>query len=365
MSHHVQRTVSRTLQDDIIEKITNGDLEGFKALYLEQSEINRSLKPYSEIQIKTKYSKFSPPIHLHGPTPLFLAILCEQDEIVDYILKEKSPDLSHTTEGFNIIHIAALSKDYHCLRVLLKYKWVLEHINDKVELENIPTKPEFKTTALHIAVTNHNYANAFLLLRCFDFFSSSNTNSVDDSQKVYNIEIDQRSMSGSTPLYIAVYLHDIKMVKILLNAGADATIQCDRENRSPLQLSEQLLQKQIPRNPKEKPNTLQKIHEALKKFTGGEAELDLKYYILKYSPELSKEFGYDFDEEEEYDDDKMERPMEMVAGRMENLMERMIHEMSDLRKMIVGLKNRVETLESHANGEMREPLIQTIFQHPN
>ncbi|KAH0793676.1 NF-kappa-B inhibitor epsilon [Histomonas meleagridis] len=355
---------SKSLQDDIIEKIISGDLEGFKALHLSPSEISRTLKPYIEIDFKTKYSKFTPQLHIRGPTPLFLAVLCEQDEIVDYILKEKNPDLNQKIEGFNIIHIAALSRDYHCLRILLKYKWVLEHINDKVELENIPSKPEFKTTALHIAVTNHNYVNVFLLLRCFDFFQSSNSNI--DSDQSFHVNIDQRSASGSTPLYIAAFQQDLRMVKILLNAGADPNMPCDRENRSTFKYIEQLQQKQGHKNSlKDNSNPIQKIYEVLKKYIGGEKVLDLKYYMLKYSPELANEFGYDFEEESEESQEKNEKPKEVIVSRMENLMERMIHEMGDLRKMIIGLKNRVETLESRGGRDVKGPMIQTIFEHPN
>jgi hypothetical protein len=64
-----------------------------------------------------------------------LAILCKQDEILDYILENKRPDLSVRVDGYTALHLAALIKDCRPLKLLFQYQWIQENINFPIELD--------------------------------------------------------------------------------------------------------------------------------------------------------------------------------------------------------------------------------------
>jgi hypothetical protein len=52
--------------------------------------------------------------------------------------------------------------------------------------------------------------------------------------KYQNANVDQRSANGSTPLYIAVFVHDYNICRVLLAANADTTVEDDQgEGKQP------------------------------------------------------------------------------------------------------------------------------------
>lgn len=62
------------------------------------------------------------------------AILCEQEEIVEYILECKSPNVKMYVEGYNCLHLAAMIKDHRCLKLLLQHEWIQENIDITLDL---------------------------------------------------------------------------------------------------------------------------------------------------------------------------------------------------------------------------------------
>jgi hypothetical protein len=183
---------------------------------------------------------------IRRPTLLQLAVICEQDEIVRYILDYKDPDLSAKCgDGRNVLHVAAAVKDYHPLKILLEYQWVQEHIDEALALPGQPPRDGFFNTALHIAVTNQNVPHVFLLISDLPLLHVLPRpprvgKAADDAEESpaerYNpANVDQRSAGGSVPLHIAVQQQNLAIVRVLCATGADASIQND-QGQTPLAL---------------------------------------------------------------------------------------------------------------------------------
>jgi hypothetical protein len=211
-----------------------------------KKDINRRLLPHRELDPVPKYNPKEHYIKIKGPTMTMLAILCEQDEILKFILENKQPDLSICVEGYQAHHLAAMTKDYRCLQLLIQYEWVQQNIDSRVELTGLTAQPGWETTALHCAVSNRRIHNIFLLICEFPEWKvlpeakqfrpgkpgtapAATEDAPADTASVQRCtyqaaHIDKKSASGSTPLYIAIYLQDVKMVHILLSAGADVSI---------------------------------------------------------------------------------------------------------------------------------------------
>jgi hypothetical protein len=196
----------------VVSAVTTGDLAALKKCSIRPRDVDRRLLLLRDIAYTPKYNPRERYIQLRGPTITMLSILCEQEELLDYILTNLSPDLSVRIEGYTALHLAAMVRDYRPLRRLLQCAWVQENIDLLIEMPGTqPASADF-TTALHAAVSNRRIYNVFLLLSEFHEFASAN--------------VDQRSAAGSTPLYIAAFLGDANLVEVLLSAGADATVVC-------------------------------------------------------------------------------------------------------------------------------------------
>ena len=228
----------KTYQQSVIDSILDGDLEAFKKLYLGRIEVNMHLQQYQQLNPKPKYTKEAT-VNMcpRGPTPLMLAVLCERDEFVEYILKEKNPDLSITAEGYNAFHLSVFPKDHKCFDLLLKTEYYQEHINDKIDLNGVGNKdhPEWGTSAIHTAVTQRNYYVVDKLIHDLpkiEFFSENGEEEEEKGEKEENdreesrapADVNKIAASGSTPLRIAAYLHDFRMCCILLKYDADPFI---------------------------------------------------------------------------------------------------------------------------------------------
>ena len=237
----------KNFQEEVAEAIIKGDLAAFKKCCVGKNDINRRLLPHKELKPVPKYNKDQRYINIKGPTMLMLAILCEQDEIVEYILDNKNPNVAIKVEGYNCLHLAAMVKDPRCLKLLLQHAWIQENIDEPIELLGTNAQENEKTTALHVAVSNRRYANAILLLDTFPKprwsqkkdkkpkdkeaapegteQPAEKKDDVEEEEETHEnndiASINQKSASGSTPLYIAMFLHDYKMVKILLSFDAD------------------------------------------------------------------------------------------------------------------------------------------------
>lgn len=261
-----KQSTPKNFQEEVAEAIAKGDLAAFKKCCVGKNDINRRLLPHKELKPVPKYNPDQRYINIKGPTMLMYAILCEQDPIVEYILENKNPNVSVKVEGYNCLHLAAMVKDPKCLKLLLQHDWIQENIDEPIDLLGTNAKENEKTTALHAAVSNRRIANAILLLDQFprarwsqkkdkkpkdkevtpetpsEQPAEEKKDEVEEEEEIPErnpASINQKSSSGATPLYIAVFLHDYKMVRILLSCEADPSIQCAKE-KTPLQLAEEI-----------------------------------------------------------------------------------------------------------------------------
>ena len=259
-----KQSAPKNFQEEVADAIVKGDLAAFKKCCVGKNDINRRLLPHKELKPVPQYNPLQRYINIKGPTMLMFAILCEQDKIVEYILDAKNPDVSIKVEGYNCLHLAAMVKDPKCLQFLLQHEWIQENIDEPIDLLGTNAKENERTTALHVAVSNRRYANAILLLSplpkprwsskkdkkpkeqegATDSSAEKPAEGKETTEEEEDVQeeernpasINQKSASGSTPLYIAVFLHDFKMVRILLSQEADPSIECAK-GKTPLQLA--------------------------------------------------------------------------------------------------------------------------------
>lgn len=340
----------KNFQEEVVDAIVKGDLAAFKKCCVGKNDINRRLLPHKELKPVPKYNKDQRYINIKGPTMLMFAILCEQDEIVEYILDNKNPDVSKPVEGYKCLHLAAMVKDPRCLKLLLQHAWIQENIDDPIELLGTNAQDNEKTTALHVAVSNRRYANAILLKDHFPkprWFKKKdkkpkdkdaapegteqpeeNKETIEEEEDVNEpnetASINQKSASGSTPLYIAVFLRDYKMVRILLSCEADPSIPCAKDV-TPLQLAldmqaknkekkEKIQAQQTSQKKKSKPETddIDLIVTALQNADSEEKPDTLDILKKELAPELldKKEENSSQSSDEEAEEDEGEKPAE-------------------------------------------------------
>jgi hypothetical protein len=207
-------------QELCVDAIVAGDLAAFKKLCVNKHAINQPLLACQRIEVKAALSKFPYPVSIRGPTMLMLAIECEQCDIITYILETRRPELStKSPDGYNCIHVAAMVADPHPLELLLRYRWVQEHIEDELVLAGQTARQGCKNTSLTIAVSFGNLAQVFLLLSEFP----RPVDAEPDSPQFASGNVDQASAHGSPPLYMAIFKKNAKLVQVLLAANADAT----------------------------------------------------------------------------------------------------------------------------------------------
>ena len=217
-------------EKNIITSIQEGNLESIIKLSLGSNDINRPLSLVGEVRVVNKSQK-CPFVFINNPTPLIFSILCEQDLILEYFLKEKKPDFSIRINGWAPIHYACCTGDFKCLKLLLKFEYIQENIDLPI-IEPIQVPEGQFSTSLHIAVTNKRHAQALLLTRelpqiefsadgsIFDINSPTADNSSYQSSNVLQI-----SAYGNLPLHIAAKQNDWDMCQILLHVNNDISIK--------------------------------------------------------------------------------------------------------------------------------------------
>jgi ankyrin repeat protein len=244
-SHH------QNSDEMIVDAITSGSLAAFMQCSVGRYDIDRRLLPYRHI---TPVPRVNPNEHyptIRGPTIVMLCILCENEQILEYVLETKHPDLNVTVNGFNAIHLAAMIKHSGPLQVLLRYDWVQANIN--VAVEQVGMRPESGnfTTALHCAVSNRRVANVILLVSEFppcrrhpppqSRRGAPAADPGDLAPHYMPANVDRRAVNGALPLHLAVLGHAYDVCRVLLAAGADSTLAGDGFNRaSPVELARQL-----------------------------------------------------------------------------------------------------------------------------
>ena len=216
----------REYEEKVINSIKSGDLSQVKKCCIGKNDVNRPISYCKDIRVVSKYGGCPFPT-IQSPTPLIYAILCEQDEILEYLLETKQPDLSKRVNGWAPIHFAACLSSSDCLRVLLRYEYIQENIDIPVETHLI-SQPGNITTALHIATTNRRHENVILLTQDLPTIVYDGT-----GKKIEGIEViphqpanpSQLTASGNAPLHIAARQNDWDMCQIILNASDDSTIK--------------------------------------------------------------------------------------------------------------------------------------------
>lgn len=342
-------TSSKDFQKEVVNAIIRGDLAAFKKCSVGDDDINQRLLQSEELKPIPKYNLYENLINIRGPTMLMYAILCEQDQIVEYILDCKSPNVNIYVEGYNCLHLAAMMKDHRCLKLLLQHKWIQENIDMPIDLPDTHQREGEGTTALHLAVSNKRYANVFLLIkempkaRWPQKRSKRRTEEEenDDYMFVSSANVNKKSASGSTPLHIAVSLCDYIMVKILLAANSDILIQ-DANGKTPLDLA---LEYQHANNikkqslQKSKDDEIDDIVNALQKADCDDEVDTLDYLIQYYAPQLIERkfvsISTSSDDDDEINESNQEKDPELDS-------ENQIGQILDL---IQKLKSRVSNLE--------------------
>jgi ankyrin repeat protein len=193
-----------SVEHRIVDLILAGDLSSLQRCCLSRTDINRPLLRQIPIIPVAKYNRHDVYAAPPGPTPVMLAILCEQDEILSFLLDRYSPDLGIRAGGLTALHLAALVCDPRPLSILLSREWVRAHIDLPVTADGHDASVARATTALHLAVLTNRLAQAAMLLS-----ASPAAN------------VDQVSGNGVTPLGIAVRQGLTTMATLLLAAGAD------------------------------------------------------------------------------------------------------------------------------------------------
>jgi ankyrin repeat protein len=314
----------KNFQEHVVDSIVAGDLPAFRKLYVGKTDINRRLVQYKEIEYKPKYNPNERYISIPGPTMTMLAILCEQDEILSFILENKSPDLSVRVEGYTALHLAAMVKDYRPLQLLIQYQYIQENIDLPIELKGIKALPGDFTTALHAAVSNNRIPQLFLLLSEFPPYRKLPAPKLPPGKKgvaepevapteeepratyhVANVEL--RSAVGSPALYIATFLKNPVAVEILRAAGADPT-KANAKGETSVQLAERFKAEAEERARKAaekpgaravRPDPSEKILALLTR----EPEDDLDVLKQKYAPELVPKIAIEGPEGDDDDGD--------------------------------------------------------------
>lgn len=292
-------TERRDFQTSIVEAISSGNLDAFRDLKIGTADVDRRLLPFTQLQAVPKASKGDKLPVPRGPTMLIFAILCERDEFVSFILDAFKPDLSLYIGGFNAIHYAAMTHDFHCLRVLLNHEYYQKNIDMPVLVGGTNTESCF-TTALHCAISSSRLAQVLLLCE--------GAKREDDDPNAANP--NQLSESGNSPLYMAVVTMNVDIVRVLMAAGADPSLP-NAEGKSPLDLIKEKRSAQLGRKTKYE-NDIDRISELLDH--GGNDFLDsLK---VELCPEVLPSKVELFDA---IDDDKMvcESPSPSVPSDMD------------------------------------------------
>jgi hypothetical protein len=213
----------------VVKAIQDGSVQELKRCCIGRNDVNRPISINKEIPVKAKSGR-GPFPSISSPTPIVYAILCEQDDLLQY-LGTKTPHLGQRVNGWTPLHYAACTQSHKCLETLLKYEYVQQNIDAPVEEPGLPRVPSGRgTTALHIACTNRRHAAAILLTQPLptpDFDAAGRrieaaTPDMDVQQPANAL---QMTAHGHMPLHIAARQNDWDMCQIILHAADDATVR--------------------------------------------------------------------------------------------------------------------------------------------
>ena len=224
-------TAKKSIKRRVIESIINGDLESFKKIPLNDQNINMILQPNWNNCSRPRKNPNAQYICPRGPTAIMLAVVCEESEIVKFLLETKNPDLSLCADGYTAFYLSVMTKDHSCFDLLLRTEYFQENLDQEFIIKNYRKEEyDYKTTILHTAIMQRNYYAVYYLLKCplpEIIFKQSKCdtfeivpNKKQNNENERSIEmLNQRSALGETPLKIATSMHDYKMVFLLYDIG--------------------------------------------------------------------------------------------------------------------------------------------------
>ena len=326
---------SKPFQWLIAETILGGNLDDFRRLGVNKYDINRRMSLPDTLAPRPRGGG-NPCIKLDGPTVVMFTILCEQVEILKYILEEKSPDLSIYVGGLTALHIAAMTKDWRCLDLLRQYKYIQENIDMPEEVKGIRAEQGNRTTALHSAVSNKRLHNVVLLLSpCPQPKDVKQDEGVEQGGIA---DVALRSATGNTPLYLAVKVRSPEIVRVLRAAGADATDVC-AGGVTPLQLAEKM-KKDADQRASRRPQTTDSLEKQILDLLEAPVE-DFDLLKSQLCPELLSDVRI-VGENDDDDDDDEQKPDVPVMNEAT---------VRDLYKRLRDLERRLMVLEAAPRGQ--------------
>src|SRR3990167_3145304 len=168
-------------------------------------------------QLLIKYPKFiGYEIEPSKDTPLHLAVYCPPPEkcniesLPEMLLKFKADPSITNKYGDNVAHVSSMQPHaIYYLKLLLSYQHesICTLTNDSNE------------TILHLATYSGYHDNAKFILETFP-----------------NL-VNEKNIQGNTPLHIACYYDDIKLIKLLIDFGHASLENCNELDESPIHVA--------------------------------------------------------------------------------------------------------------------------------
>jgi hypothetical protein len=225
------------------EAIISGDIETLRTCHFRPIDTGHPLPLRGGLLPKPKYSRKV--VNVPGPTLLIWAVECEQLEVLEYLFAHVPIRLDATSRGgLNAIHVAAQVSDPRPLDFLLRYQFYQENIDLPFPSLGQPCVERFYTTALHVAVAQHNVPHVFLLLtqRTTCELLRKKVDETDPTEPLLCMppaNPDQQSAYGATALHIAIQNGDLALVRVLMSFGTDPEI-LNRRGETALQIAERV-----------------------------------------------------------------------------------------------------------------------------
>jgi len=141
------------------------------------------------------------------PTPLILAILCEQTEIVKYFLEKKHAQLDIAVDGFFPIHYACIVGIPEIVRSILE-----------ISPEEITRPNAFGYSPLHLACANEHLQVVLLLLKL-------------------GAPVDCTAQNQNTPLHVSMRNDDTKISECLISVDDQLLKERNCQHESALDIA--------------------------------------------------------------------------------------------------------------------------------
>ena len=210
----------------IANAIKTGSLQDLKKCCIGKSEINSLFPNFMKLDPVPAINKTANYFSFTGLTILEYAILCEQVEIIKYLVEKKKPDFSVASfDGFKAVHIASLIKETSILEYLLKKPEFLKTLSDPiVDPYDKSINIESTTNALHAACSNSLYKTV-LLLAYTNPQIEEDFESEDEIVYKKIIDINSLTTNHSSCLHIAVTNKDYKLAYLLTSLDININLQ--------------------------------------------------------------------------------------------------------------------------------------------